>query len=87
MSPWANVERGADSIGRDFVFSRRPNPALLAADGWDPEAVEKDLRFTIDACARNGTPLEFILKDVSTIRYEPRRLWNWVDVAMRVVRQ
>ena len=87
MSPWANVERGADSIGRDFVFSRKPNPALLAADAWDPEAVEEDLRFTVGACARNGTPLEFILKDVSTIRYEPHRLRDWVNVAMRVVRE
>jgi hypothetical protein len=49
--------------------------------------VEKDLRVAIDTCARNGTPLEFILKDVSTIRYDPRRLWEWVDIAMRLVRQ
>jgi hypothetical protein len=86
MSPWANVERGAESIGRDFVFSRKPNPALLATDSWEPDAVERDLKLTIEACRRNGTPLEIILKDVSTIRYDPRRLWEWVDVAMRLVR-
>ena len=87
MSPWANPDRGADGIGRDFVFSRKPNPALLAMDGWEPEAVEKELRASIDACRRNGTPLELILKDVSTIRYEARRLWEWVDIAMRLVKE
>lgn len=87
MSPWVNVERGAERIGRDFVFSRKPNPAFLAADTWEPEAVEKDLKETIDACARHGCPLELILKDLSTVRYHPQRLWEWADIAMRLVRQ
>jgi hypothetical protein len=87
MCPWANVDRGADAMGHDFVCSRKPNPALLAMDGWEPEAVEKDLRASIDTCRRTGTPLELILKDVSTIRYEARRLWEWVDIAMRLVKE
>jgi hypothetical protein len=86
MSPWADVERGAESIGRDFVFSGKPNPAYLARDSWDRAAVERELRLTIEACRRNGTPLELILKDVSTIRYQPQRLREWVDLAMRLVR-
>ncbi len=85
ISPWANVDRGAASMGGDFVLSRKPNPALLAMDGWEPEAVEKELRAAIEACRSNGTPVELILKDVSTIRYDARRLWEWVDTAMRVV--
>ena len=87
MSPWADVERGADNIGHDYVFSRKPNPALLAMDGWDPGAVEKELRATVETCRRTGTPVELILKDVSTIRYDARRLREWVDVAMRVVNE
>ena len=87
MSPWVNVERGAEQIGRDFVFSRKPNPASVAADTWDPDAVEQDLKETIDACARHGCPLELTLKDVSTVRYRPQRLWEWADIAMRLVRQ
>jgi hypothetical protein len=47
--------------------------------------VEQDLRDTRDACARHGCPVEFILKDISTVRYEPQRLWEWADLAMRVV--
>ena len=50
MSPWVNVERGASHIGRDFVFSRKPNPALLAVDNFDADAVEAHVRETIDHC-------------------------------------
>jgi hypothetical protein len=84
MSPWVNVEKGAQKIGRDFVFSRKPSPALLATDTFDPSAVEKDLRETAAACAAHGCPLEFILKDISTVRYEPKRLWEWAAIARRV---
>jgi hypothetical protein len=87
MSPWVNVERGAEQIGRDFVFSRKPNPAFLAADTWDPDAVEKDLKDTIDACTRCGCPLELVLNSLSTVRYRPQRLWEWADIAMRLVCQ
>ncbi len=86
MSPWVDQERGARGLGGDFVFSRKPNPAFLARPRWDPEAVERDLRETVDVCARHDCPVELILKDISTVSYEPQRLWEWVDVAMRVAR-
>lgn len=85
MSPWADVDRGAEAIASDFVFSAKPNPAYLARDRFHPDAVERDLKRTIDSCRRNGTPLEIILKDVSTIRNDPARLREWVDIAMRLV--
>jgi len=87
MSPWVDVERGAEQLGADFVYSRKPSPAFLAWDRWDPAAVEADLRATRDACRRHGCPLEFILKDISTVRYEPQRLWEWSEIALRVARE
>jgi hypothetical protein len=86
MSPWVDLEKGAERIGGDFVFSRKPNPAFLAWDNWSPEEVERNLRETLDACNRHGCPVEFILKDISTVRYQPQRLWEWVDIAMKVVK-
>ncbi|MFC1582007.1 hypothetical protein ACFL4W_00575 [Planctomycetota bacterium] len=84
MSPWVEQPRGAAAIGGDYVFSRKPNPAQLAWDRWDPDAVEKDLSETMAVCAEHGCPLEFILKDISTVRYEPQRLWEWSYIAKRV---
>jgi hypothetical protein len=85
MSPWVDVETGAERIGGDYVFSRKPSPAFLAVDAWNPQAVERDLTEVREACARHGCPVEFILKDISTVRYQPQRLWEWADIAMRVV--
>jgi hypothetical protein len=87
MSPWVDLEKGAERIGRDFVFSRKPNPAFLAWDTWRPEAVEQDLRETKEKCNLYGCPYEFILKDISTVHYQPQRLWEWADIAMRVVKE
>jgi hypothetical protein len=85
MSPWVDVERGAAQIGGRYVFSRKPSPALLAFDSWNPGAAESDLRAAVEACARHGCPLEIVLKDISTVRYQPRRLWEWADIARKVV--
>jgi hypothetical protein len=84
MSPWANQEKGAANIAGDFVFSRKPNPAFLAWDNYALDAVREDLVTTREVCKRNGCPLEFILKDISTVRYEPQRLFDWARVAMEV---
>jgi hypothetical protein len=85
MSPWVDQEAGAEAIGHSFVFSRKPSPAFLATDNWDPEAVERDLRQTVTICARYQCPVELILKDISTVRYQPQRLWQWAEIAHRVV--
>jgi len=84
MSPWADQERGAAEIGRDYVFSRKPSPAMLATDAFNGDAVRKDLAATKEICQRNGCPLEMILKDISTVRYDPPRLFEWARIAMEV---
>jgi hypothetical protein len=85
MSPWVDEELGATEIGRDYVYSRKPNPALLAWPQFSDQAVREHLQTTADACARHGCPLELILKDISTVMYEPQRLWRWAEIAMDVV--
>ncbi len=85
MSPWVNQERGAAEIHGDYVFSRKPSPAMLAYDTFDPEAVRMDLTATRDVCLKYACPLEIILKDISTVRYDPQRLFQWAKIAMQVV--
>jgi hypothetical protein len=84
MSPWADEERGAAEIGGAFVFSRKPNPAFLATDRFHPDRVRQDLLATRKVCEKHGCPLEYILKDISTVRYEPQRLFEWARIAMQV---
>jgi len=84
MSPWTDRNRGAEGLGSDYVFSCKPNPAHLAYDSFDEDIVRKELKDIYDACKDNNTPLEFILKDISTIRYDSMRLQKWANIAMEI---
>ena len=86
MSPWAKLQKGAEAIGPDFVFSRKPNPAMVAMDQWVPEMAEKDFADVLEATRANGCPVEFTLKDISTCRSDPTRLWEWAAIAERMTR-
>ncbi len=84
MSPWVNQQRGAAEIGRNYVFSRKPSPAILTYASFEPDAVCEDLQATRSACETYHCPLEIILKDISTVRYQPERLFQWAKIAMQV---
>jgi hypothetical protein len=85
MSPWADHQRGAEEIGRDFVFSCKPNPANVAMTGFNPDLIRAELSATLAACKKHGCPLEFILKDISTVLHHPERLDQWAEIAMEIV--
>jgi hypothetical protein len=85
VSPWNHTERAIRQIGGDYVMSRKPNPAILAQDSWQPERAEQELRAFLDPA--RGLQVEVILKDLSTVRHDPRRLWEWESMAMRVVEE
>lgn len=85
MSPWADKDRGAEALGKRYVFSSKPNPAFLAPADFHIEQAIADIKETRDICKRYGTPVEFILKDVSTVNYKPGRLTEWADAVMRTI--
>ncbi len=84
VSPWANKRRAAEHMGGDFVASFKPNPAFVA-DGCNEGAVRAELEEAIAACQANNTPLEIILKDISTIGNRVQALTDWARVAEDVV--
>ena len=80
MSPWVDWARGAEAIGRDFVYSAKPNPAVLAANAWDAGEARRDLAAILEAT--RGLHVELILKDIHTLRNDPPRLRAWERLAM-----
>lgn len=80
-SPWSDRENFAANLPKKYIMSNKPNPALLAESSFDEEAVRADLRRTIAAAKAHGLGLEMLLKDISTVKYEPRRLWRWAEIA------
>jgi len=81
-SPWSNRNAFAENIGPEIIMSAKPSPALVAGDSFEPENIRKDLDLTIQAAKRNNANLELILKDISTVKYQPERLAKWADIAM-----
>jgi hypothetical protein len=81
-SPWNDTERMLNEVGLDYVLSRKPNPALLAEDYWRPDQARQDLTSFLDKA--KGCHIEIIMKDISTVRYQPQRLWEWEKIAMEV---
>ena len=69
-------------LPKTIIMSNKPSPAMLATDDFDEEAVRADLRRTISAAKRHGKQLEMILKDISTIRYDPSRLRRFSEIAL-----
>ncbi|MEI6809128.1 MAG: hypothetical protein WCN95_10435 [bacterium] len=83
MSPWINVAEGSEQIGKDFVFSYKPNPAHLGMLGWNADLVRTYLSDVVRQTRENC--VELILKDITTVRGEPQRLWEWAKIAFEVV--
>ena len=85
MSPWIAPARAAAEVRDEYVFSHKPNPAILAEDCWRPDQARKELIDVLEAA--RDCRIELIMKDISTVRYEPRRLWEWETIAMDVAEQ
>jgi hypothetical protein len=82
MSPWVDFDKAVANVGDTLIFAWKPNPALLAMDSWDPAYVRRYLEENLDK-ARDCI-LEIHMKDISTVRYQPQRLWEWATIASEV---
>ncbi|MFH1903762.1 MAG: hypothetical protein ABIK20_06930 [Candidatus Omnitrophota bacterium] len=80
ISPWADVEKTVEKTGGKYVLSYKPNPAVFAADEWNSAQARKNLSEVLDKT--RGCVVEVIMKDISTIRYKPQRLWEWSEIAV-----
>ena len=81
LSPWVDSKRAVENFGGRYVLSRKPSPAVFIA--WHVDDAEKQLREFLDIA--RGCPVELIMKDISTVGYQPQKLWEWAEIAMKVV--
>ena len=87
ITPWADPEIAARSMGGDFVMAAKPNPAFVCGRSFDPAPVEQEIRRFLDPCKRYGTTCEFVLKDVSSIANRPENLTCWAQTVSGVIDQ
>ena len=78
VSPWSNKEKMADILGKDYIYSRKPNPSYVC-NGFNEEEIRKE--FSDMSRLADKINLEMILKDTHTVENCPERLGRWVDIA------
>jgi hypothetical protein len=83
VSPWCDEEFMAEALGRNYVYSRKPNPALISTEHFDEEAIREDLRKTLTIA--KDCNVEVVMKDVHTLAGEPQRMARWVQIAHEVI--
>ncbi len=86
VSSWANQEICAEQIGSDYVFARKPNPANVAYR-TDPETIRKEIENTVKLCLKYSCPLEFVLKDITTVSKNPNNLITWANTVSSILDQ
>jgi hypothetical protein len=85
VSHWVDIDRAVSEMGTDYVLSRKPTPAGLAEDDWRPGLARQQLREFLEKA--RGCQIEIIMKDISTVRYQPQRLWEWEKMAMELAEE
>lgn len=86
VSPWCDFGKMLETLGDTVVYSVKPSPAVLAEDGWQPERARQAIREILDI-SQGHVAIEFIMKDISTVRYKPKHLWEWAQIAMEEVQR
>lgn len=85
VSPWCDRAVAAEKIGKRYVFSWKPNPALVCGPTVDWDNVEAVTRETLRLA--RGCPVEMILKDTHTFSGDSTRVGRWVRQAMRAAEE
>lgn len=83
VSAWADKHLMADQLGTDYIYSRKPNPAILAQPDVNLDELRKAIREDLSA-ARNCR-VEYIMKDNHTLGNNPRNVIDWVRIAREEV--
>jgi hypothetical protein len=85
MSAWVDFDKAVENVRDEIVFAWKPNPAVLAAPVWDPEMVRKDMEEKLQKA--KDCIVEIHMKDISTVRYQPQRLWEWAQIAAEATKK
>ena len=86
ITPWADVRKASERIGKEYVLSWKPNPSAVSVAALDEDALRRDILETLTVCREHGTAVDITLKDISSVYHNPDNLARWEKVAMETVR-
>ncbi len=83
VSGWTDFAKAGEILGKKYVYSRKPIPALISSPTADWDAIKKEAQETWNA-AKNGC-LEVIFRDIYTRHCTPERAVEWIKVWKRTI--
>lgn len=86
ISPFADVDRSAEQLKGNYIFSWKPHPSHLVGD-YAPERIRSYIRHTVEVAKAHGCVLEMILKDTHTCENRPERFDEWARIARRIIEE
>ncbi len=84
ISPFADAGACAAKLGPDYIFSWKPHPGHLVGK-FNPGAIGRYIRRTLEVCRERQCVLEIILKDTHSCEHHPERFAGWSQAARREV--
>jgi hypothetical protein len=82
VSGWSDLARVAEMLGKRYVYSRKPTPALLSGSNPPWDLARKDMETTYRVT--KGCPVELLFRDLYTVGGERSRVAAWVSMAKSV---
>ncbi len=84
-SAWADIPKMAECAKNKYVLSIKPSPAVFATESYDNANAKADLKRMLSEA--KGCNAEIIMKDISTVKRDPQRLFDWVKMAQEVIEE
>jgi hypothetical protein len=81
VSPWSDPRGMAEKIGRNYVYSRKVNPAEIAQPVIDEAQIRQGLRDTFAPTSRYNCRVEILMRDVMTLGENPENIIRWTQIA------
>ena len=85
MSPYVDIAKASEAVGKDYVFTHKPNPSLVSTPKWDLALARKQLRDAFEKTRENI--VEVNLQDLHTVQKEPHRLTEWAEMAIQLAKE
>jgi hypothetical protein len=84
ISPWADVDKCAEKLKGNYIFSWKPQPAHMVGN-FNKDAIRKYIEHTVQVAKDNNCVLEIVLKDTHTCENHPERFDEWTRIAREVI--
>lgn len=84
ISPFANLDKCAESFRDDLIFSWKPHPGQLVGD-FDENYIRENLRHALEVT--KGLVMEIVLKDTHTCENHPERFTRWSQIARETIEE